>query len=399
MRRVWAARWLLLALALLGAVVAPAAAQTLTVERLDAYTPGFARPDAAPVAQRWTASGPDAPVRIELAPNKLGHWLRFTVDRDLAAANQRVMVLRSPRAYGSIDYYPPGSARLSLIGSAREEGPLLLRRGWMLPLEADWRTGDVAYARIFPSHGTTYEIALADRGQLMRELESDRRFAIVVYALMLVMTVVVARFWVLSRDPVYLYYCAYMTCLSLYLLMMTAWLKVPAEWFGQAVQRDGAPWLFATLTTMSQLAFSVRFLELPRLVPRAAIALRAIVWANAIALAVLALAFYRVYLYWYIVGNGLFLLAIPIVIYAAVAAWRRGAEFAGYYLIGWTPLILFAGLLAAKNFGFGDSYLTERGLLLAVVMETGVLMIALTQRAAHRQRRAQAGSPPDRPSR
>ncbi|NUO77773.1 MAG: hypothetical protein HOQ32_17405, partial [Lysobacter sp.] len=72
---------------------------------------------------------------------------------------------------------------------------------------------------------------------------------------------------------------------------------------------------------------------------------------------------------------------------------------AGYYLVGWTPLMLFAGLLAAQTFGFGNSLLTERGLLLAVVMETGVLMIALTQRAAHRQRRAQAGPSADRPVR
>lgn len=397
MRKVWAARWLALAIALLSAFAAPA--QTLTVERLDADGRSWARPDEAIAVQRWTAAAPAAPVRIVLARRDPGHWLRIRIDRDLDAANPHVIVMRSARAYGFIGYYPPGSAQISLVGYAREDGPKLLRRGWALPLEARWRAGDAAYARIATRFDTTVDVSVASRDALMRELESDRRFAIVVYALMLVMTLVVGRFWLASRDPVYLYYCAYMTCLSVYLLMMTAWVKVPAEWFGSAMQRDGVPWFVATLTTMCQLAFTVRFLDLPRLVPRAATALRAIVWANAIALAVLALAFDYVYQYWFMAGNGLLLLAIPIIVYAAIAAWRRGAEYAGYYLVGWTPLMLFAGLLAAKTFGFGNSLLTERGLLLAVVMETGVLMIALTQRAAHRQRRAQAGPSADRPVR
>lgn len=397
MRRVWAARWLALTIALLSAFAAPA--QTLTVERLDADSRSWARPDDANAVQRWTAAGPNVPVRIVLARKDPGHWLRITVDREVAAADRQVIVLRSARAYSFVGYYPPRSAQIALVGYVREDGPKLLRRGWTLPLGARWQAGDAAYARIVTRFDTTIDVSVANREALMREVESDRRFAIVVYALMLVMTLVVGRFWLVSRDPVYLYYCAYMTCLSVYLLMMTAWAKVPAEWFGSAMQRDGVPWFVATLTTMCQIAFTVRFLDLPRLVPRAATALRAIVWANAIALAVLALAFDYVYQYWFMVGNGLLLLVIPIIVYAAIAAWRRGAEYAGYYLVGWTPLMLFAGLLAAKTFGFGDSFLTERGLLLAVVMETGVLMIALTQRAAHRQRRAQAGLPLDRPPR
>lgn len=383
-RKVGAA-WIAMVFALAALFALAAPAQTLTVERLDADGSGWARPDTANATQRWTAA--EGLVHIDLPRNRHGHWLRFSVDRDVAAASRRVIVLRSARAYGYVGYYPPGSARIALIGDVRDEGPMLLRRGWALPLEADWKAGVAAYGRLGARHDTKLDIGLADRDELMRELESDRRFAIVVYALMLTMTLVVAGFWVASRDPMYLYYCGYMICLSAYLLMMTGWIKLPAEWLGSAVQRDGAPWFVATLTTMFQLCFSVRFLELPRLLPRAATALRAIVWANAIALAALVLAFDHVYQYWYMAGNGLLLLTIPTLVYAAVAAWRRGARYAGYYLIGWTPLMLFAGLIAAKAFGFGDSYLTERGLLLAVVLETGVLMIALTQHAADRQRR------------
>lgn len=374
---------------LLALFAAAAGAQTLTVERLDTDGRGWARPDAGRPVQHWTAAGRDVPLRIELSRNSSGHWLRLSVDRDIAAASRRVVVLRSPRAYGMAAYYPPGSDRLSLIGYVRDDGPQLLRRGWALPLKAGWSARSVAYVRVSARNDTTLDISLANRDVLMRELESDRRFAIVVYALMLTMTLVVAGYWAVSRDSVYLYYCGYMICLSLYLLLMTAWIKIPIEWFGSAVQRDGAGWFVATLTTMFQLCFTVRFLELPRLLPRAATALHAIVWANAIALVALVLMFDFVYQHWYMVGNGLLLLSIPIIVYAAIVAWRRGSAYAGYYLIGWTPLMLFAGLVAAKTFGLGNSYLTERGLLLAVVMETGVLMIALTQRAAERHRREQ----------
>lgn len=381
--------WIAMLAVLVGLFAAAAGAQTLTVERLQADGSRWSRPDASRAVQRWTAAGPDVPMRIELPRSPDGHWLRLSIDRDIPAASQRVVVLRSPQAYGMVAYYPPGSERLSLIGYVRDDGPRLLRRGWALPLKAGWSAHSVAYAQVSARNDTMLDIALADRAVLMRELESDRRFAIVVYALMLTMTLVVAGFWVASRDSVYLYYCGYMICLSIYLLLMTAWIKIPVEWFGSAVQRDGAGWFVATLTTMFQLCFTVRFLELPRLLPRAATALHAIVWANALALAALVLMFDFVYQHWYVVGNVLLLLSIPIIVYAAIVAWRRGSPYAGYYLIGWTPLMLFAGLVAAKTFGLGNSYLIERGLLLAVVMETGVLMIALTQRAAERHRREQ----------
>lgn len=400
MRREVKLAWIATLAVLVGLFAAAAGAQTLTIERLQTDGGRWARPDDGRAVQRWTAAGPEVPMRIELARNGDGYWLRLSIDRDIAAASRRVVVLRSPRAYGMAAYYPPGSERLSLIGYVRDDGPQLLRRGWALPLQAGWNARDVAYVHVSARNDIRLDISLANRDDLAREMESDRRFAIVVYALMLTMTLVVAGFWAVSRDSVYLYYCGYMICLSIYLLLMTAWIKIPVEWFGTAVQRDGAGWFVATLTTMFQLCFTVRFLELPRLLPRAATALHAIVWANAIALAALVLMFDFVYQHWFVVGNGLLLLSIPILVYSAIVAWRRGSAYAGYYLIGWTPLMLFAGLLAAKTFGLGNSYLIERGLLLAVVMETGVLMIALTQRAAERHRREQrqaATRPPGRP--
>ncbi|WP_217643222.1 7TM-DISM domain-containing protein [Lysobacter sp. cf310] len=367
----------------------PAAAQTVTVERLQVKSAQLKPPAAdTPVLQRWTAIAPATRTRVELPRRRGGHWLRLTVDRDVAASEQRVVVMQGARAYGMVGYFPPGSERLLLLGYTREDGPMMLRRGWALPLPEGWKRGDAAYVLTKGRVPSVLNVGFLTRAELAQQRETDRRYAIAAYGAMLLMTLVVAGLWLSLREAVYLHYCGYLISVSIYTLMMSGWMKVPLSWGGLAVQYNAAPWVAATMATMFQLAFTVRFLDLPKLLPRVATLLRVIVCANLAWLAMLFIAFDHLYQTWYLGGNALFLLAIPVVIYAAIAAWRRGAEYAGYYLLGWTPLILFAGMIAAKTFGIGNTDWAERGLLLAIVLESGILMMALTQRAAARHRRA-----------
>lgn len=381
----WTGVALLFALAWAFAV--PAAAQTLTVEWLRTQDPA-ARPAAdAAVVARWTSAEPDTPVRMELPRHQGGHWLRLSVDRDIAVGARRVIGVQGARVYGLLGYYSPGSDRLTTPSFAPGNESLLLRPGWALPLPEGWRRGDYAYLRMQGEIPVALSVGLPTGEAFARQREGARRFIIAAYVALLLMTLMVAGLWVMSREAVYLYYIGYLVCISAYMLLMSDWLVVPAHWASQAARREAVPWFMATMTTVFQIAFSVRFLDLPRLLPRVAGVLHAIVWANLLWLAVLVLAYRATRHYWYLGGNVLLLLVIPILIYAAIAAWRRGAEYAGYYLIGWTPLMVFAGLVAAKTFGFGTFGWDEHGLVIAVVLESGVLMMALTQRAAARHRR------------
>ncbi|WP_175489108.1 7TM-DISM domain-containing protein [Lysobacter sp. cf310] len=354
--------------------------ELLKVERMQRE-----RPLDAAVVARWTAAVPADVIRIEVPRRAAGHWLRLSVDRDIGADEQRSLSIEGARVFGMLRYYAPGTDRLIEISPVASGQATLLRMGWELPLPQGWKRGDPVYVQMQGRISSAFAISLSTRAELARRYESDRRFAVVTYSILLLMTLFVAALWVATRETVYLLYSAYMVCMSAYMLLLSRLIDI--QWDPMIV-RDGVGWAAATLATVFQLAFSLRFLDLPRWAPRISMVLRAIVWINVAWLLVLALAFRQVYFYWYIVGNALLLLAIPLLLYAAFKAWRRGAEFAGYYLLGWTPLMVFACLSALKAFGVGSAEWAERGLVLAVVLESGVLMMALTQRAAARHRRA-----------
>ncbi|KRD73599.1 7TM-DISM domain-containing protein [Lysobacter sp. Root983] len=386
MRASWISAWIALSIALAALFATPAAAQSLTVEVLRVDQLQRERPLSAPTLARWTAATPKDTIRLELPRQPIGHWLRLTVDRDIGAGERRTVSIAGARTYGSLSYYPPGSARRTVISPVQHDQSTLLQLGWDLPLSEGWKHGDAIYLRMQGHISSALSLSLSTRAEMARKHESDRRFAILAYSALLLMTLLVAGLWATTREAVYLYYCGYTVCISCYLLLLSKLIEIPISWGSSAARHDGAAWAAATLATVFQIAFSLRFLELSRWLPRIAAILRAIVWLNLAWLLVLLTAFQTVYMYWYLGGNGLLLATIVLLVYSAVVAWRRGAEYAGYYLLGWTPLMAFAALIAIKTFGLGDIEWAERGLVVAVVLESGVLVLALTQRAAARHR-------------
>ncbi|WP_158549378.1 7TM-DISM domain-containing protein [Lysobacter silvisoli] len=366
-----------------------AAAQAVTVELLDAPGAQAEAPRSAAVLARWSAPAPDQPTRVEVPQRPTGHWLRLRVDRDIAASEQRMVEVQCARSYGAARYYPPGSAQAQSIPLAKGDEPSLLSTAWKLPLREGWRRADAAYFRVPALVSCAMQIGFTTQSEVARRDESARRFAIGAYSVLLLMTLFVFGLWLAQRDPVYLYYCGYLVSISVYMLVLSGWIVIPEHWGSPPARRNGVAWSAATLATVFQLLFTVRFLDLPRWLPRTARFLRALAWTNLAWLAVLVLAFEQTRGFWYLGGNGLLLLAIPVLLWSAVMVWRRGGEYAGYYLLGWTPLMAFAGMIAAKTFGIGQAYWPEYGLVLTVVLESGVLMLALTQRAAERHRRGQ----------
>lgn len=391
MRSTWSLVGYALLIALAGLFCAPGHAQTLSIEWLRTQGPQPSSLDTPPppatVAARWSGDRNGAPIRLDLPRQSGGHWLRLSVDRDIAADEGLVIAIGGARAFGSLAYYPPGATRAIMISGLDNDGTMLLQQGWELPLRQGFKRGDAAYVRVQGQISSALSIAFTTRAEVARQRLSDRRFTIAAYSALLLMTLFIAGLWAVNREAVYLYYCGYLICISAYMLVMSGWVGVPAHWMSTLARVNAVPWTLATLASVFQIGFTLRFLDLPRWLPRTAKILRAIVWLNLLCLVALVLAFERIYFYWYIVGNLLLLAAVAFIVYAAIVAWRRGAEFAGYYLLGWTPLMAFAALIAARTLGVGSIEWTEYGLILGVVLESGVLIMALTQRAARHHRR------------
>lgn len=379
-------RHLLTALSLMLACLAcvPASAQTLQAELLLTEDELDGPPAAAAVAARARANT-GGTATIPLQRRAIGYWLRLTTDRSIAPGEHRVVVLRGARALGPVTFYPPG-AGARRIADAEHGGSALVRRGWTLPLPNGWPAASVAYLRVGGGTSQALTLQLASAEELARTERSDARFISAIFTALLLMAVAMLGIWVAFRDLMYLTYGAYLVCVALYLALMSG--DAAEMWGLSALSTTGytAVWTLATLATILQLGFSVRFLELERLLPRLARVVRGIQLANVVLLVVLLLGRERVHGWYYIAGNLLLLASIPLMLAIAVLARLRGAAYAGYYLLGWTPLLVFVALVAINPFGFASGEWAERGLAMAAVLESGVLALALSQHAANRHR-------------
>ena len=383
----WRTIGLALLLTLAYACSAPVAAQALKAELLETEGELKQPPRSAPIVAHWQVADAGDILYLGLPRRAHGYWLRLSTDRDIAADERRLLLVRGARTVGQDLYYPPTGAPRTVNDT--EHGKLaLLHRGWVLALPDGWKRGDVAYLRIDGNNADALNICFITSTELSRRETGDSRFMIAAFATMLLMAAAMLMAWVMLRDSVYLFYSAYQASIALYLVLLFG--DTAKTLWGLSGMTTGLitlGWTLATLATIFQLGFSRRFLELPRTAPRLDRAAHALQWLNILWLAVLLALRERAHGYWYIGGNALLLIAIPLLLTSAVVAWRGGAKYAGYYLLGWTPLMLFAGLLAGYTFGVGRAEWSDRGLVVAVVLESGVLVLALTQHAAERHRR------------
>ncbi|HEY0503732.1 MAG TPA: diguanylate cyclase [Lysobacter sp.] len=362
----------------------PASAQTLRVELLLTEDELDGPPAAASVAARDNATR-DRAATIPLRRRAAGYWLRLTSDRSIAVGEQRVLVLQGARALGPVTFYPP-AARARKVADAEHGGSALLRRGWALPLPNGWPAASVAYLRVGGGTSQPLTLQLSGVEELARVERGEARFTSGIFTALMLMAVAMLGIWVVFRDLLYLSYGAYLVCVALYVVLMSG--DAAEMWSLSALSASGytAVWAMATLATILQLEFSVRFLELDRLLPRLGRVVRGIQLANVVLLVVLLLGRERVHGWYYLAGNLLLLASIPLLLAIAVLARLRGAAYAGYYLLGWTPLLAFVVLVAINPFGFASGQWADRGLALAAVLESGVLALALSQHAANRHR-------------
>ena len=369
---------------LLLAGVVPAAAQQLRVDVLQTREEMDGPPAAAAVAMRADAT-PDAPAVLTLPRREAGYWLRLTVDGAMPANGDMRLLLRGPRAIGPVRFYPP-LAEPRTVRDAASGGSTLLRRGWVLSLPHGWPTGAVAYLRINGAVTEPIRLQLDSVPGLVRAERHDTRLTMAVFTTLMLMALAMFAVWLVFRDGLYLSYAGYVTCVAVYALMVSG---DAAEMWGLAwLDGFGAPgrWAAATLAVLLQLVFTLRFLELPRRLPWGARAVQAMIAVHAALLVVLLLGREHVAGWYHVAGNVLLLLSIPLVLACAALAWRRGAAYAGYYLLGWSPMIVLAASGAGRQLGLLPPGWSVGGLPMVALVQSAVLALALSRHAANRHR-------------
>ena len=330
---------------LLLAGVVPAAAQQLRVDVLQTREEMDGPPAAAAVAMRADAT-PDAPAVLTLPRREAGYWLRLRVDGAMPADGDMRLLLRGPRAIGPVRFYPP-LAEPRTVRDAASGGSTLLRRGWVLSLPHGWPTGAVAYLRINGAVTEPIRLQLDTVPGLVRAERHDTRLTMAVFTTLMLMALAMFAVWLVFRDGLYLSYAGYVTCVAVYALMVS----------GDAAEMWGLAWL-----------------------------VQAMVAVHAALLVVLLLGREHVAGWYYVAGNVLLLLSIPLVLACAALAWRRGAAYAGYYLLGWSPMIVLAASGAGRQLGLLPPGWSVGGLPMVALVQSAVLALALSRHAANRHR-------------
>jgi diguanylate cyclase (GGDEF)-like protein len=366
---------------------APAVAQALRAELLLSGGEAASPPVSASVLKVARA---DAEVREAVLhpPYRAGaYWLRLTAERAIQPAEGRVLVLDGAHALGPVVYYPPAGA-VRVVHESGQGGSGLLRRGWVLALPNGWPTGAVAYLRVGGASTEALRLRFSDVSSLAREQRAQTRFYTAAFTGLMLMALGMLVIGVNFRERLYLSYGGYLVCLALYIMLLS----------GDAGEMRGIAWLdrsgfigewgLATLAVIIQLEFTRLFLELPQRLRNGARVVRGLQWLHIALLVTLLVGRDHVLDWYYLVGNALLVLAVPVVLVLAVWAWRKGATYAGYYLLGWGPLLAMVLAMAGHLLGFFNAPWAEQLLPAMAVLESGVLVLALSQHAANRHRLA-----------
>jgi diguanylate cyclase len=386
--RQWRPR-LACAFALWLCLLAPASAQALNVELLLTDGAIDGPPVAAPVLARAEAAAPGDTAELNL-PRRGGHyWLRLTSDRAFEADEQPLLVLDGSGQLGTVAFHPPGAPPRQVSG-ARAGGSPLLRRGWALPLPGGWPAASVAYLQVDGASTAPLRLRLTTVPALVHEQRNGTRASTAAVTTLLLGAIGVFVLWLLFRDLVYLTYAGYLVCVALYATVLTG---DAGEIPGLGWLARGGPtvhWTFSTFAVVLQLVFTARFLELDRVLPRAARLLRAVAWLHVGLLAMLWLGRGRVHEAYYVVGNLLLVAGVPMLLTVALLARRRGAAYGGVYLVGWTPMLLVASAACAHQLGWLQAPWAGAALPATAVVEALALVAVLAHHGLARHRLALA---------
>ena len=206
------------------------------------------------------------------------------------------------------------------------------------------------------------------------------------FAVMLTMALMALCFALMLRDNTFAWYAGYLFCYTLIQSIQTGFLFHPLELAWLAPSASLLESAAIALSVAFAALFMTRFCELQRFAPL----LRAPVLALAIGMPLLVLM--RSSSIGPLVDvaqalvNPLLILAALLMLMAAIVAAAHGSRHAWFFLIGWTPLLVFTALSSAQVSGalpgmgwIGDASVVA-GAFEAIVLSIGLGDRALTMR-------------------
>ena len=347
--------------------------------------------DSVRIAPASAADRRFDPARLNVIPaGAHGAWI-WLQPMDAVAAT-------APAGDWVLQVLDPGLQSISLFPA---QGQPVLNANVLHPRDAWQGHGRIGFLL---NHATLNHSSLLLRMEPGRLVTSPVRFSLVsamefrrqdagwlalataCFAIMAAMAVMALLFAIQLRDIAFVYYAGYVLAYALILAIQTGYVATPLEWawvtdfpnaWGRAATALSV--LFATL-------FVARFAELAHYAPRMRIAVLALGVTTGVLMVLGSLPIAGLVFVASMVINPLLILGGPMILAASVLAWWRGSRYAGFFLLGWTPLLAITVLGSAQIFGIlptwtwlGDSSLVA-GALEALVLSLGLADRALALR-------------------
>lgn len=347
----------------------------------------------APAAANAKAFDAD---RLTVIPaGKTGAWIRLVPEAidvsrhpaDDHRSDDRILQIEDP-GLQIFSLFPEGRAAVLNAGLLRSGA------GWQghgrlgFPIDGAELAKSPLVLRMEPGRVIASPIRFSVVSPEQFRLQDARWLALATacFSIMAAMAVMALLFAIELRDMTFVYYAGYVLAYALILGVQTGYVAEPLEWAWVA----GAPNTWGRAATALSVLFATlfvaRFAELARYAPRMRIVVLALGVATCALMALGSVPIKGLVSAASLLINPLLILAGPLILVASVMAWWRGSRYAGFFLLGWTPLLAVTVLGSVQVFGvlstwtwLGDSNLVA-GAFEALVLSLGLADRALSLR-------------------
>lgn len=281
-------------------------------------------------------------------------------------------------------FHPPdGGAAIRADSRHADAGALPAHGRLAFPVSVPPPAGQPLRLRFEPIDGIAASLTFAV--QPVAEFHrTDARwlaFASASFAVMLGMAVVTLLYALWLRDPAFAFHAGYVLSYALVQAVQTGYAFQPLGWEWVAAAPRGWGRGATIASVMLAILFLSRFASLGHYAPGAR---RVILWLGAIVAVSAALGFAPVAAMESLgrtLLNPLLMICGPAVLVAAWLAWRRGSRYAGFFLIGWSPLLALTALGSAQLYGVATGWnWVDDAALAAGAFEALVLTLGLAER-------------------
>jgi len=329
-----------------------------------------------------------APQALLRAANDRPRWYRLRLPANWNASSSPLLVISGDVRARLIAYLPPDYTAHAASPYAADLDPRYSRHALVFELPRDLRANQAVYLELgAPGQTQPMRARIVEQSQYQVEDLHHVRLSVFFASVQMALLLVIACFWLVLRDRVFVYFLIYVSAQLVYQMSVT----------GELYALPGAAWLaplgfhpgqFAAIVSAGMsISFIIEFAGLPRYVPRLTRLLSVLRWPYLVLAIALWLPFLQPDRWLPNAVNALLVLSTTVALYAGWRAWGYRSRQAGFFLISWLPLLSLTVLRVAQLlFGLPLPAWLEYGFPASMAYAAVVIAVGLADRTLQARR-------------